>query len=476
METVDDRPLIRRFIIRGMYGYKDLGLDVSHSARVVIAENGTGKTTLLNAMADYLSGRFFRLAKLQFDAIECWLGKETDPITITKTDIEAIGGSSLTPQLANAADMSGIDPEVLLNFLSTEYGRRPLEELRGTPIMERLFQETPYSYSQLEGMVREMFERLGQTSSGPIKTIHERIKAALGNVEVIYLPTFRRIEIPLGKNAQTQQRRHTVGPTARARTPTLLGMSSQMFFGLSDVEERLSALTEEIGRKSNLGYRQISGEILDDLVAGNVETASYVEGLPSIDSLRVFFSRIGRGPETERRLARITRLYETDEINSPDNATLKYFLVRLAKIVDETKDIEQTLEGFANVVNGYLRHSSDEKEFQYDPRVTRVRVRNLINNSEIRLDDLSSGEKQVISLFALMHLTSQPKIILIDEPELSLSIEWQRKLLPDIVHSQTCRQLIAITHSPFVFENELDPYAGPLFLRHLTVKAAPQAH
>ena len=81
---------------------------------------------------------------------------------------------------------------------------------------------------------------------------------------------------------------------------------------------------------------------------------------------------------------------------------------------------------------------------------------------EIPLDALSSGEKQMISLFAKMYLYPNKKIVLIDEPELSLSIEWQQKILIDIFRAETCAQLVAITHSPFIFDNELEPLAAPL--------------
>ena len=50
-------------------------------------------------------------------------------------------------------------------------------------------------------------------------------------------------------------------------------------------------------------------------------------------------------------------------------------------------------------------------------------------------------------------------MILFDEPELSLSMLWQKQLLPDILHSNKCSFLMAVTHSPFIFDNELDQYA-----------------
>jgi predicted ATP-dependent endonuclease of OLD family len=70
----------------------------------------------------------------------------------------------------------------------------------------------------------------------------------------------------------------------------------------------------------------------------------------------------------------------------------------------------------------------------------------------------------MISLFARMYLYPKKKIVLIDEPELSLSIDWQRGILIDVLLSPQCEQVIAITHSPFVFDNSLEPFARTLKL------------
>ena len=68
----------------------------------------------------------------------------------------------------------------------------------------------------------------------------------------------------------------------------------------------------------------------------------------------------------------------------------------------------------------------------------------------------------MISLFAKLFLYPKDKIVLIDEPELSLSLEWQRHILVDVVNARQCRQIVAITHSPFVFDNSLEPFARSL--------------
>ena len=53
-------------------------------------------------------------------------------------------------------------------------------------------------------------------------------------------------------------------------------------------------------------------------------------------------------------------------------------------------------------------------------------------------------------------------IVLIDEPELSLSVKWQKTFLEDVRKGAFCKGLIAVTHSPFIFDNGLDRYAHGL--------------
>lgn len=79
------------------------------------------------------------------------------------------------------------------------------------------------------------------------------------------------------------------------------------------------------------------------------------------------------------------------------------------------------------------------------------------NDNRIELSKLSSGEKQIVSLFSKLYLENEKdSILIIDEPELSISMKWQRMLLPDIMRSENCKLLLTVTHSPFIFENEFD--------------------
>ena len=62
----------------------------------------------------------------------------------------------------------------------------------------------------------------------------------------------------------------------------------------------------------------------------------------------------------------------------------------------------------------------------------------------------------------LIELVDERTLVLIDEPELSLSVPWQRRFLRDIRNGDFCAGLIAVTHSPFIYDNELREYAHSL--------------
>ena len=68
----------------------------------------------------------------------------------------------------------------------------------------------------------------------------------------------------------------------------------------------------------------------------------------------------------------------------------------------------------------------------------------------ISSDKLSSGEKQMLS-FLCYNAFHNNMPIFIDEPELSLHIDWQRLLLPTLLDQSTGNQFFIATHSPFIF-------------------------
>ena len=73
-------------------------------------------------------------------------------------------------------------------------------------------------------------------------------------------------------------------------------------------------------------------------------------------------------------------------------------------------------------------------------------------NQRIKTLFVTVGEKQLLLILMRVFLMEeQPYILLMDEPEISLHIEWQYKLFEEIRHLNPNCQIITSTHSPSLF-------------------------
>ena len=69
----------------------------------------------------------------------------------------------------------------------------------------------------------------------------------------------------------------------------------------------------------------------------------------------------------------------------------------------------------------------------------------------LELTSLSSGEQEILVLYYKLIFESDVNLLLIDEPEISLHVAWQKEILDDfkqIVALNKSVQVIISTHSP----------------------------
>lgn len=77
----------------------------------------------------------------------------------------------------------------------------------------------------------------------------------------------------------------------------------------------------------------------------------------------------------------------------------------------------------------------------------------------LKLGMLSSGEQhQLVLNYELLFVTKPNTLVLIDEPELSLHVSWQKRLLPNLIAIAKLSQIDIVvgTHSPFVIGDRAD--------------------
>ena len=114
------------------------------------------------------------------------------------------------------------------------------------------------------------------------------------------------------------------------------------------------------------------------------------------------------------------------QINAPLN---NYIRCLNDFIPDKTFCFEEGREGFSIHLN--------------------VQHHNWTDSIKIQHSSLSSGEKQLLILLTETLLQkNSPTIFIADEPELSLHIEWQRKIISNVRDLNPNAQIIVATHSP----------------------------
>ncbi len=280
--------------------------------------------------------------------------------------------------------------------------------------------------------------------------------------KILFLPTYRRSErdlryiIPdIEEKFRTYRSRHT---------------SSSVFdelieFGMDDIKHLFTTKLKSITDRERSEFNDLIGSYLSQVLHGLGEQFDY-ERITKFksDELESVISRIKdetlkAGDRTHLRsvINRIPGL-RPEDLREQE----RYVALFFENLVTTSRNLERNEVGvtkLASVCNKYLFG----KAIIYNKKDSVIEIRQNMDNSMIDLADLSSGEKQIVALFSHLCLNEREQfIVLIDEPELSLGVEWQRTLLPDIWNTERCSFLAAVTHSPFIFDNSFDSYAQDL--------------
>lgn len=112
-------------------------------------------------------------------------------------------------------------------------------------------------------------------------------------------------------------------------------------------------------------------------------------------------------------------------------------------------------ERFINSLSKFLEETNKKVEF-VDDQIEII----LISGKRIDYRNLSSGERQLIFIFLkVINGGVDNSLILMDEPEISLHLSWQEKLLTEITSANSSSQMIIVTHSPaLVMDGWLDNF------------------
>ena len=112
--------------------------------------------------------------------------------------------------------------------------------------------------------------------------------------------------------------------------------------------------------------------------------------------------------------------------------------------LDALQDVQNSISVFVEGINAFYMDKSVTFNLQKGLLIRTP------NGESLKSTMLSSGERQLLLLFCNMIIARQrPSIFIIDEPELSLNVKWQRQLVSSLLAASkgSLMQFVLATHS-----------------------------
>lgn len=435
---------LKLFEIKNLFNQFDVLIPLDSDINIFLGENGMGKTTILNCLYCVLSGNIENLSTVIFDTIVltlsdgyvlslnrpdliCYIEEymyERTPYRRRKMNIEHIFSEKDIIEIRNLIFHNSQNSELIRKYaykLSDVYGmplQTAIQELERYA-MQYGDRESKGNYKNIISFKKEIEERLSQ--------------------EILYFPTYRRIEEDISKLGIDIEKDKVKNRLIK--------------FGMTDVEKATEKILSTIRSIAINSFAKLTGVLLTQYLDGEliIQNTTPID----LDKLSIALARVG-DEIAEQDKERIIKLAASGDIYDGKNKYLLNLIERLIDSYEKQNAYDERVKKFVSVCNGYL----NGKSFIYDESNLELGIFRDNTKTPISIQNLSSGEKQVISLFSKLYLEETENcFILFDEPELSLSIKWQSKFLPDIMDSGRCSTLVAVTHSPFIFDNVYDELA-----------------
>lgn len=455
---MDSNFSISRFCIDGFLRKYDVDIEFPGRINIMVGENGLGKTTILNCLYYVLSGQFNKLDSVEFKRIRVYFA-ENDCFEITKDNIYALNldwndyrrRESLSFQRRNDRAVSNeffVKLEGIHRKFKKVIDNNELDEVIDSIDFEDRFKDIQRTYI------------LKSTIENQARYLRNKIRGA--NNTILYFPTYRRIEEELSNiggviDFDEDCSRVSVNRLKRYEkyVTNVIENSSLIQFGMHDVDALINEFLGKIKDRSVTGYRKF----MEDLLHQFIDQDNQYLFIPMeftdeiLTRLDIVIDRIGLNLSKDEKKRFIDKVVNTGSL-----LATKFLVESLLKIYEGQEYYDKALQDFLETCNSYFTN----KKYVYDKKALKLFIQSSDDQKELALSQLSSGEKQIVSIFSKIFLNKKSSIVLFDEPELSLSIFWQKKILVDIMNSQKCSFMFAVTHSPFIFDNELAEYTFPM--------------
>ncbi len=451
---------IKSFKINKLHETLNFELKFKNNTLILLGENGSCKTTIIKMLYYTLSLQWGKLSQYNFESIEINVDKSI--FKISKEDLIVSTGAidervlrRLPSPIRHAVitmidNNRGIDIQ-RLDELCRRYDF-PVEFI----LQELSIEENPTLFSKSTTQINKQRKALIESM--------QNLKKKVEGIHVLYLPTYRRIEQELKVVLDGRIDEDDFMRNRRImRFQENNNYTELIEFGMRDVDAAINNTLTNLKDSSRSSLNELTLGYLGDIVDKKYETTDTKE-ISHIDdeTIHQIMNRVDDSILSKKRKDKLFNTLQDiksrgkirDE-HEHEQVVCHYFL-KLYEFHQELIKKETSIREFVAVCNRYL----ENKTMYYDSPSFSFGITSNYDNHDIKLFQLSSGEKQIVSLFSHLYLSNKNNyLVLIDEPELSLSVKWQKTFLEDVKKGAFCKGIVSVTHSPFIFDNSLDEYA-----------------
>lgn len=462
--------------ILGLFGETDVKIPIKDNRLILVGYNGIGKSTVLNMFYYFISQQWSKLDELDFSSISIRVKNNNRKLTVERRDLEEFveiqkrrrkfGRNSRFPLslIKRAQEILQLSTsERSMNYTGSIHSRmskRSIDLLRdglGVPaiVAQDLAMEVRF-------LAQGELELEDETASGVAEVdvfLSEHLQG-----RVLFLPTYRRIEKDI-KTVFPEIEDEIQSKLTRRARDNLRNNNNYIElvqFGMEDVKSKISSRVESVRSFALSQINSLTTKYLRDVIRDEAtKHGSFNEDDINQDSVRNVFTKVDSAILSDRDKEKITEVVAKIQSGGELLENEKYvahYVMYLVEVGKNISELERPIVSFIEICNTYLYG----KSFHFDNVAYEVVVKHKSGRS-VEMEELSSGEKQIVSLFSHLVLDDEKSnYIIIDEPELSLSVDWQQKFLEDISDLSSCQFIGAVTHSPFIFENSLEKHSVDL--------------
>ncbi len=431
---------IKKITVNGLFERfcHDLTFSSSNRITIIYGPNGFGKTTILRIIDNLFRAELRTLRRLPFEKLQVifddgtWLcvGRPGGGSLLRLT----YGSSGLQNQ---EFDLESLPSPHELNFpISAIEDNLPLVRISRSAWRNEYTGEI----LDLDGVLATYSEefpgdvQLRQRSS----SIPPWLKSIKASMPVRFIDTERLTDVSTYERGRRHRRSY--GSIAPGRT--VRRYSERLGELVQKTLTEYATLSQSLDR--SFPARIVEGSDVDLLSINELS-----QTLKKVEERRSEIVEAGLLPQKHEKSLTLPR---AESVNDSHRNVLTVYVQDAKEKLGVFDDLYARVKTFLRIANTRLLY----KQVSVSQEGMKITTS---NGSDLRPELLSSGEQhQIVLLFDLLFETKKNSLILIDEPELSLHVAWQREVLADLqelAELSDFRALLA-THSPQIIGPQWD--------------------